>query len=114
MTDKSIDLDQHRGSAAQKASDPCRLLAEVEANERALHLRQDELEFASGRGAGGRTGTKLPEGALSCTFFATTLAAQDPRRQKLIAAVLNDFERLAGNPSWYRKLQERTTWRKGN
>ena len=28
-------------------------------------------------------------------LFASTLAAEDPRRQKLIAAVLSDFERLA-------------------
>jgi hypothetical protein len=34
MTDKTIDLDQHRGMAAQKATDLRRLLAEVEANER--------------------------------------------------------------------------------
>jgi hypothetical protein len=42
--EKKIDLDQHRGMAAQKATDLRRLLADVEANERALRLRQDELE----------------------------------------------------------------------
>jgi hypothetical protein len=31
-------------------------------------------------------------------FFAATLISQDPRRQKLIAAVLADFERLSGEP----------------
>ena len=44
MTDKAIELDEHRGMAAQKATDLRRLLAEVEANEAALRLRQDELE----------------------------------------------------------------------
>ena len=44
MTDKRIDLDQHRGMAAQKATDLRRLLADVEANEKSLRLRQDELE----------------------------------------------------------------------
>src|SRR5260370_35053159 len=44
MTDKTIDLDQHRGMAAQKATDLRRLLADVEANERSLRFRQDELE----------------------------------------------------------------------
>ena len=44
MTEKTIDLDQHRGMAAQKATDLRRLLADVEADERALRLRQDELE----------------------------------------------------------------------
>jgi hypothetical protein len=44
MTDKTIELDEHRGMAAQKATDLRRLLADVEANEAALRLRQDELE----------------------------------------------------------------------
>jgi hypothetical protein len=44
MTDKTIDLDQCRGMEAQKATDLRRLLAEVEANEHSLRLRQDELE----------------------------------------------------------------------
>jgi hypothetical protein len=29
------------------------------------------------------------------SLFAATQAAQDPRRQKLIASVLSDFERLS-------------------
>jgi hypothetical protein len=33
MTDKTIDLDQHRGMAAQKATDLRRLLADVEADQ---------------------------------------------------------------------------------
>ena len=44
MTDEPIELDQHRGMAAQKATGSRRLLAEVEANERALRLRREELE----------------------------------------------------------------------
>jgi hypothetical protein len=44
MTDKTIDLDRRRGMEAQKATDLRRLLSEVEANERALRLRQEELE----------------------------------------------------------------------
>ena len=43
MTDKTIDLDRRRGMEAQKATDLRRLLSEVEANERALRLRQDGL-----------------------------------------------------------------------
>jgi hypothetical protein len=44
MTDKAVDLDRHRGMAAQKATDLRRLLAEVAANEQALRRTQDELE----------------------------------------------------------------------
>jgi hypothetical protein len=36
ITDKTIDLDHRRGMEAQKATDLRRLLAEVEANERAF------------------------------------------------------------------------------
>jgi hypothetical protein len=53
MADKTIDLDQHRGMAAQKATDLRSLLADVEADQSALRRRQDELEV-SARGAGGR------------------------------------------------------------
>ncbi len=44
MTDRTIDLDQHRGIAAQKATELRRLMANVEANENELRRRQDELE----------------------------------------------------------------------
>jgi len=44
MTDKPVDLDQHRGMAAQKATDLLRLLTEVAANEQALRATQDALE----------------------------------------------------------------------
>ena len=44
MTEKTIDLNQRRWMAAQKATDLRRLPADLEANEEALPLRQDELE----------------------------------------------------------------------
>jgi hypothetical protein len=85
----------HRGMAAQKATDLRRLLADVEANERALRLRQDELEAH----LVAAPAVNWPEAAEKARYllnlFANSLAAQDPRRQKLIAAVLDDFERLA-------------------
>ena len=43
MTDKTIELDQHRGMAVQKATVFRRLLANVETDERALRLRQHVL-----------------------------------------------------------------------
>ncbi|MGB6543314.1 MAG: hypothetical protein WBF03_20855 [Xanthobacteraceae bacterium] len=96
MTEKTIDLDQHRGMAAQKATGLRRLLAGVEENEKALRLRQDELEThllaspaASWEEAAEKAGYLL-------NLFAATLAAEDPRRQKLVAAVLADFKRLSG------------------
>ena len=44
MTDKTIDLDLHRGMAAQKATELRRLLADVETDQNALRVRQEELE----------------------------------------------------------------------
>jgi hypothetical protein len=95
MTDKSIDLDQHRGMAAQKATDLRRLLAEVEANETALRLRQDELESHLVAEPAANWHEAAEKARYLFNLFAAAPAQQDPRRQKLIAAVLADFERLA-------------------
>ena len=95
MTDRPIALDRHRGMAAQKATEIRRLLAEVEANEKALRQRQEELEaqLVSAPAA------TWPEAAEKARYllglFASTPIAQDPRRQKLIASVLEDFARLS-------------------
>jgi hypothetical protein len=98
MTDKTIELDQRRGMAAQKATDLRRLLADVEANERALRLRQDELESHLIAAPAANWHEAAEKARYLLNLFAATLASQDPRRQKLIAAVLADFERLAGEP----------------
>ena len=98
MTDKTIDLDQHRGMAAQKATDFRRLLADVEANERSLRLRQDELESHLIAAPAASWQEAAEKARYLLNLFAATLTSQDPRRQKLIAAVLADFERLSGEP----------------
>jgi hypothetical protein len=95
MTDKTIDLDQHRGMVAQKATDLRRLLAEVEANETALRLRQRELESHLVAAPAANWQEAAEKARYLLNLFANTAAAEDPRRQNLIAAVLDDFERLA-------------------
>jgi hypothetical protein len=96
MTDKTVDLDQHRGMAAQKATELRRLLADVEANEKVLRLRQDELESQLLAAPAANWQDAADKARYLLNLFAGTVAAQDPRRQKLIAAVLADFSRLAG------------------
>ncbi len=96
MTDRTIDLDQRRGMAAQKATDLRRLLAEVEANEKALRLRQDELETHLLAAPAANWHEAAEKARYLLNLFAATIAAQDPRRQRLIAAVIADFKRLAG------------------
>ena len=96
MTDKPIDLDQHRGMSAQKATGLRRLLAEVESNERSLRLRQDELETQLLAAPAANWHDAAEKARYLLNLFAATLGDQDPRRQKLIAAVLADFKRLSG------------------
>jgi hypothetical protein len=98
MTDKAIELDEHRGMAAQKATDLRRLPADVEANEAALRLRQDELEahlIAA-------PAMNWHEAAEKARYFSTSLLLHFPRKthagKHLIAAVLADFQRLSAEP----------------
>ncbi len=95
MTDKTIDLDQHRGIAAQKATNLRRLLTDVEANERALRARQEELETHSLAAPAKSWPEAADKARYLLNLFAATFAAQDPRRQKLIDAVLADFKQLS-------------------
>jgi hypothetical protein len=94
MTDKTIKLDQHRGMAAQKATDLRRLLADVEANEKVLRLRQDELESHLVAAPAANWPEAAEKARYLLKLFANSPIAQDTRRQTLIAAVLADFERL--------------------
>jgi len=94
MTDKSIDLDQHRGMAAQKATELRRLLADVQANGNALRVRQEELESHLLAAPAKDWHEAAEKARYLLNLFAATLAAEDPRRQKLIATVLADFDRL--------------------
>ena len=95
MNGTPIDLDRRRGMAAQKATYLRRLLADVKANEDALRMRQDELE-AQLIAAPASNWREASEKARYLLNLFAALAGQDSRRQKLIACVLADFDRLGG------------------
>ncbi len=95
MTDRTIELDQHRGMAAQKATELRRLVSEVESNERALRQRQNELEAQLVAAPAADWHEAAEKARYLIGLFAATPNAQDPRRQKLIEAVLRDFDRLS-------------------
>lgn len=98
MTDKTVDLDKRRGMAAQRATELRRLLSEVEANDKILRERQDDLE-AHLLAAPAATWSEAAEKARYVLgLYAASLATEDTRRHKLVAAVLEDFERLAREP----------------
>lgn len=95
MPDEPVELDAHRGMAAQKATEDRRHSRhEFQANEAALRQRQDELEKLL-LAAPAET---WPEAAAKAQYlirlFAVTPEAQDPRRKALIARALDDLIRL--------------------
>jgi hypothetical protein len=95
MTDKPVELDQHRGMAAQKATDLRRLLAEVAANEQALRATQDELEAQLIAAPASSWEEAADKVRYLLSVLAATPSGQDPRRKLLIQAVLDDFSRLS-------------------
>jgi hypothetical protein len=95
MTDEPVNLDQHRGMAAQRDTEIRRLLHDVQIDQAALQDRQEELEnFLDAAPAATRA-----EAAACARYllqlFAATPEAQDPRRQRLIARSLDDLVRFA-------------------
>lgn len=96
MTDKTIELDKHRGMAAQRATELRRLLAEVQSDEVALRTRQAELESQLLAAPASTWQEAADKARYLLALFATTPAADDPRRKRLIATVLEDFKRLSG------------------
>jgi hypothetical protein len=95
LTDKPLDLDKHRGMAAQKATDIRRILADAEKNAKDLRDRQGVLEgqLLSAPAA------SWPEAAAKARYvlnlYAAGLAPSDTHHHDLIKAVLADFERLS-------------------
>jgi hypothetical protein len=95
MTDRTVELDQHRGMAAQKATELRRLLAEVAANEKTLRATQDELEAQLIAAPAATWEEAADKVRYLLAAFAATPSGQDPRRKTLIQAVLDDFTRLS-------------------
>ena len=95
MTEDPVDLDEHRGMAAQKATDIRReRLHQFQEDQLTLRRRQEELEQHL-LAAPAQT---WPEAAVKAEYliqlFAETLEGQDPRRKELIAHIMEDFTRL--------------------
>ena len=99
MTDRPVELDEHRGMAAQRSTEIRRRLHEVQADQAALRGRLEEFE----RHAVEAPSTTWPEAAAKARYliqlFAETPEARDPRRRELIAQVLDDLARLSEQPS---------------
>ena len=95
MTDQTIDLDRHRGMAAQKATELRRQMSEIAANEKLLHQRQKTLEEQLLAEPALTWREAADKASYLLSLFANSLAGQDPRRQLLIARVIEDFIHLS-------------------
>lgn len=95
MTDEPLDLDKHRGMAAQKATDLRRVLADVESNARELRDRQAYLENQ----LLSMPAASWPEAAAKARYvlglYVAGLSVEDTRHRDLVRATLDDFARLA-------------------
>jgi hypothetical protein len=99
MNDNPVTLDEHRGMAAQTATDIRRRLAEVEADQVALWHRQAEVEKFLVAAPAATWQEAAEKARYLITLFAATAEAQDPRRRTLIANVFEDFLRLSDAPT---------------
>ena len=64
MSDKPVELDSHRGMAAQKATSLRRLLADAEAHAAVLRDQKSQIEDAIAGGAGGVVARRGSESAV--------------------------------------------------
>ena len=95
MSDDPIVLDQHRGMAAQKATEIRRHLSEVEADQAALRERQGELEKVLAAAPAHTWPEAAEKARYLIDLFAATVQGEDSRRRRLIESVLDDFKRLS-------------------
>jgi hypothetical protein len=95
VSDQPLDLDKHRGMAAQKATDIRRILAEAENNARDQRDRQGVLESQLVT----VPAASWPEAAAKARYvlnlYAAQLAPADTHHRDLVGAVLADFVRLS-------------------
>jgi hypothetical protein len=98
MTDDPVDLDSHRGMAAQKATEIRRLLLDVESNSQMLRQRQNELKAQ----LLALPASSWPDASVKARYLLTpyqqTLGRQDTLHHRLVEAVLADFAQLLGAP----------------
>jgi hypothetical protein len=94
MNDTPVDLDKHRGMAAQKATDIRRVVADVEAKAMVLRGQQNAAEIQ----LLAVPASSWPEAAAKARYvlnlYAAGLALADTHHRDLVAAVLADFTRL--------------------
>jgi hypothetical protein len=94
VNEPPIDLDKHRGMAAQKATDIRRKLAEVEANATVLRDRQVAVEIELLSTPAVAWPDAVAKARYVLNLYAASLAPADTHHRDLVKAVLEDLTRL--------------------
>ena len=98
MTDDPVDLDKHRGMAAQKATDLRRVLAEAADHAQALRGHKRDLEATLLT----LPAMSWPEAAAKARYvlglYSESLSLEDAHHRDLVAAVFADFDRFEVEP----------------
>ena len=95
MSEDPIDLDKHRGMAAQKATDIRRAITEIEANAKLLRDCQGLVETQILAVPAASWPDAIAKARYVLNLYAAGLAPTDTRHRDLVAAVLADLTRLA-------------------
>jgi hypothetical protein len=94
-----VILDEHRGMAAQKATNIRRHESDVRADQESLRLGQSELEKNLFAGPATNWQQAADKAAYLLRLLAATAEGQDPRNKKLIEDVIGDFHNLISGSS---------------
>ncbi|SFN02850.1 hypothetical protein SAMN05216573_10794 [Bradyrhizobium sp. Rc3b] len=95
MTDHLVELDKHRGMAAQKATDLRRALADVENNVRQLREREADLENRLMTVPAASWSEAAVKARYLLNLYAASLPVEDTRHRALVSALFDDFARLS-------------------
>ncbi len=96
MNETPIELDKHRGMAAQKATDIRRVLAEVEVNAKLLRDKQGVLEIQILTAPAASWPEAVAKARYVLNLYSASLPPNDTHHRDLVAAVLADLTRLSG------------------
>jgi hypothetical protein len=95
LSENPVDLDKHRGMAAQKATDIRRVLADVETNAKLLRDHQGVVEAQLLAVPASSWGEAAAKARYVLNLYASELTPADSHHRDLVAAVLADFARLS-------------------
>ena len=96
MSETPIELDRHRGMAAQKATDIRRVLADVEANAKLLRDKQGAVELQLLAVPAASWHEAVAKARYVLNLYSASLAPADTHHRDLVTAVLADLTRLCG------------------